>query len=100
MGIIVKFRLFLPCPFTKYVLTLHLISGEVGKFPVEKLSTSEVISQKPRGGQHPPQVPLGLIDQYKNKFKTIHYTLSFSLQLVQRTKLIPRGRYCRKPLLF
>ena len=32
------------------VLIIHLILGEVTKFLVEKLSTSEVISQKPHGG--------------------------------------------------
>ena len=40
-----------------FVLILHLISGKVTKFLVEKLSTSEGISQKPhrrRGGKHPP----------------------------------------------
>ena len=43
-----KFRNF-------FFLILHLISGKVTKFLVEKLSTSEVISQKPHGGEkHPP----------------------------------------------
>ena len=38
-----------------FFLILHLISGKVTKFLVEKLSTSEVISQKPHGGRkHPP----------------------------------------------
>ena len=38
-----------------FLLILHLILGEVTKFLVEKLSTSEVISQKPHGGwKHPP----------------------------------------------
>ena len=39
-----------------FFLILHLILGKVTKFLVEKLSTSEVISQKPheRGGKHPP----------------------------------------------
>ena len=32
-----------------FVLILHLISGKVTKYPAEKLSTSEVISQKPHG---------------------------------------------------
>ena len=67
VGIFVKFWHFLRCPLTKYdhitwpkkqiwkifcfVLILHLILGKVTKFQVGKLSTSEVISQKPdRGG--------------------------------------------------
>ena len=66
MGIFVKFWLFLRCLFTKYgcvtwpkmqiskifyfVLILYLILGKVTKFLVEKLSTSEVSSQKPHGG--------------------------------------------------
>ena len=33
-----------------FVLILHLILGKVTKVLVEKLSTSEVISQKPLGG--------------------------------------------------
>ena len=42
-----KFYFFLP---------LHLILGKAAKFLVEKLSTSEVMSQKPvtGGGKHPP----------------------------------------------
>ena len=41
--------------FEFFFLILHLISGKVTKFLVEKLSTSEVISQKPHGGgKHPP----------------------------------------------
>ena len=71
MGIYVKFRHFLQCPLSKYghvtwskkqiskklyfFPILHLISGKVRKFLVEKLFTSEVISQKPHGGgKHPP----------------------------------------------
>ena len=64
MGIYVKFWQFLRCPLPKYghvtspkkqiwknfFLILHLISGKVTKLLVEKLSTSEVISQKPHGG--------------------------------------------------
>ena len=62
---------FFKCPLTKYghvtwlkkqisknfysFLILHLISGKVTKFLVEKLSTSEVISQKSHGsGKHTP----------------------------------------------
>ena len=33
-----------------FFLILHLMSEKVTKFLVEKLSTSEVISQKPHGG--------------------------------------------------
>ena len=36
-----------------FFLILHLISGKVTKFLVEKLSTSEVISQKPYCGWNP-----------------------------------------------
>ena len=36
-------------------LIMHLILGKVTKFLVEKLSTSEVISQKPRGGWKTPR---------------------------------------------
>ena len=78
MGIYFKFWHFLRCPLSKYghvtspkkqiskkfyfFLILHLILGKAAKFLVEKLSTSEVISQKPHrggGGKHPP-VLLGL----------------------------------------
>ena len=46
-----------------FFLILHLILGKVTKFLVEKLSTSEVISQKPHGGVEntPPPLLLGLI---------------------------------------
>ena len=37
-----------------FVLILHLISGKVGKFLVETLSTSEVISQKPHRVENTP----------------------------------------------
>ena len=45
-----------------FVIILHLILGKVIKLPVEKLSTSKVISKKPHGGgrKHPP-LPLRLI---------------------------------------
>ena len=48
-----------------FVLIINLILGKVTKFPVEKLSTSEVISKKLTGGwkkpqKTPPPVPLGL----------------------------------------
>ena len=46
------------------VLILHLILGKVTKFVVENLSTSEVVSQKPRGVgggvENTPQFLLGL----------------------------------------
>ena len=45
-----------------FFLILHLILGKVTKFLIEKLSTSEGISQKPHGGwKTPPPVLLGLI---------------------------------------
>ena len=65
MGVYVKFWHFItkygqiwPCHVTQeanfkklyFFLILHLILGKVTKFLVEKLSTSEVISQKPPGG--------------------------------------------------
>ena len=66
MDTFVKFRLFLQCPFTKYghvtlpkmqlskifyfFLIPQLILGKVTKFLVEKLFTSDVISQKPQRG--------------------------------------------------
>ena len=41
--------------FCKYFfLILHLILGKVTKFPVENISTSEVISKKPHGGWKTP----------------------------------------------
>ena len=46
-----------------FFLILHLILGKSAKFLVEKLSTLEVISQKPHGGvggKHPHPVLLGL----------------------------------------
>ena len=55
-----NFGIFLrwPCHVTQeanfekiyFFLILHLIFGKTAKFLVEKLSTSEVISQKPHGG--------------------------------------------------
>ena len=41
-------------------LILHLILRKAAKFLAEKLSTSEVISQKPHGGwkTHPPPPPV------------------------------------------
>ena len=75
MGIYVKFWHFLRCAVSEYgyvtwpkkqiskkiyfFLILNLILGKAAKFLVQKLSTSEVISQKPRGGVEntppPPQ---------------------------------------------
>ena len=70
MGIYLKFWHFLRCPLSKYgqitwpkkqiskkfyfFLILHLILGKAAKFLVEKLSTSDVISQKPHGGWKTP----------------------------------------------
>ena len=68
MGIFVKFLAFFMKPVHQiwscqkqiskifyFVLILHLILGNVTKFLVEKLSTSEGISQKPyRGWKTPP----------------------------------------------
>ena len=53
-----NFKIFLFCPnFTFNIRKIHK------KFPVERLSTSEVISHKPHrgGGWKRPPVPLGLI---------------------------------------
>ena len=66
MDFYLKFWHFLRCPLSKYghvtlpkkqiskkfyfFLILHLILGKVTKFLVEKLSTSEDISQKAHGG--------------------------------------------------
>ena len=45
--------------FYSFVLILHLVFEKVTKFPAEKFSTSEVISQKPQGGgKHPPSPDL------------------------------------------
>ena len=58
-----------PCHMTQeqiskkfyFFLILHLILGKVTKFLVEKLSTSEVVSQKPHGRwKTPSPVLLGL----------------------------------------
>ena len=57
-----------------FVLILHLILGKVTKFPMEKLSTSEVISKRPHGGEggkHPP-VPLGLKLWLKEDVNDLH----------------------------
>ena len=51
-----------PCHMTQganfekfyFFLILHFILGKVTKFLLEKLSTSEIISQKPHGGNIPP----------------------------------------------
>ena len=53
------------------VLILHLILGKVTKFLVGKLSTLEVISQKPlRENTNPPTpVPLGLQQKMQSCFK-------------------------------
>ena len=81
MGIIFKFWHFYDARFSNtamsrnsgskfqkdfiFFLILHSILGTAAKFLVEKLSTSEVISQKPHGGggveNTSPPVLLGLI---------------------------------------
>ena len=43
-----------------FFLILHLILGKAAKFLLEKLSTSDVISQKPHGEVETPPVLLGL----------------------------------------
>ena len=72
MGIFVKFWPFLRCSpimvmpreanFENFyfVLILHSILGKVTKFLVEKLHTSETISQKPHGGgvEYTPLAPV------------------------------------------
>ena len=106
MGIYVKFWHFLQCPLSKYghvtwpkkqiskknlfFLILHLILGKAAKFVVEKLSTSEVISQKPHGGgKHPPPVLLGLrgeLTYWRHLFLIAHYSVqmsSFYLKICQ-----------------
>ena len=78
MGIYIKFWHLLRCPLSKYgyvtspkkqiskkfyfFLILHLILGKAAKLLVVKLSTSEVVKQKPHGGWKTPptQVLLGL----------------------------------------
>ena len=50
-----------------FFLILHLISGKVTKFVVEKLSTSEVISQKPDGGWKTPPPPSAFRVKKENK---------------------------------
>ena len=51
--------------FFYFVLILHLILGKVTKFVVEKLSTSDVICQKPHGGWKTPP-PLSSAFKVKN----------------------------------
>ena len=54
-----NFKTFLFCPNSTFNIR------KVTKFLVENLSTSKVISQKPRGGWKtppPPQVPSGLMN--------------------------------------
>ena len=54
-----KFLKILFFPNSAFILILHLILGKVTKFLVEKLSTSEVISQEPhRGWKTPPPPPV------------------------------------------
>ena len=53
--------------------------GKATKFVVEKLYTSEVISQKPHGGwKTNPLVPLGLIQSLKSR-KILDHPLSLRI---------------------
>ena len=54
--------------FFYFVLILHLILGQVTKFLLEKLSTSEVISQKPHEGCNPPPGVLVLKQHFTNQW--------------------------------
>ena len=97
MGIYVKFWNFLLCPLSKYghvtcpkqqisekiylFLILHLTLDKAAKFLVEKLFTSEVISQKPHGGWKAPPVLLGLTHQTATF--TNYQIFSFALQELQ-----------------
>ena len=61
-----------------FVLILHLILGKVTKFQVEKLSTSEVISERPHGGcgWNPPPPSAFRVCQFydfKKPFIIFHY---------------------------
>ena len=60
-----------------FFLILHLILGKVTKHLVEKLSISEVISQKPHGGWKQPSPPPVLLG------------LTLILWLLYKQKLIP-----------
>ena len=51
-----------------FFLILHLILGKVTKFLVKKLSTSEVISQKPQGGGKNPPFFLGLTKNSRERW--------------------------------
>ena len=59
---------FLFCPNSKFNI------GKVTKFPVEKLSTSDVISQKPHGGWKttPLPAPLELNDKHISDTQYVH----------------------------
>ena len=50
-----------------FFLILHLILGKAAKFLVRKLSTSEVISQKPHGGWKTPPSAF--------RFKTANFSI-------------------------
>ena len=53
-------------PVDSLPLALKYSSGKVTKFPVEKLSTSEVISQNlMAGGKHPPPPPHPLLRAFR-----------------------------------
>ena len=87
MGIIVKFWLILPCPFTKYVRSchvtqvanfeifnvgqiLHLILVQVTKFLVENFSNSEVSSQKLYGRRGLKTIPCAFRVKWVNRSDT------------------------------
>ena len=94
MGIYVNFWHFLQCPLSKYghvtwpkkqisknlyfFPILHLILGKVTKFLVEKLSTSEAISQKPHGGCKTPPPSAVRVKARWNKRKSNSLILSSS----------------------
>ena len=66
--------------FFYFVLILHLILEKVTKFLVEKLSTSEVISQKPHGEvENTPNTPVPLVLRVCDSFPyavVLIYTIS------------------------
>ena len=79
-----------PCHITQeanfekmyFFLVLNLILDKAAKFLVEKLSTSEVISQKPHGGWKTPP-PIAFRVKENVKFCNVSYiSLHISVQLV------------------
>ena len=71
---------------TLIFLILHLILGKAAKFLAGKLSTSEVISQKPHGGwKRPPsafRVNIRLIDDLICIYVYIKMNMTFTLSLL------------------